>query len=94
MAPINFLDNHRHNEAIRASNIDPISEPPPSYDSLYGRVIEAKKQYKGFLDFLSKIFVLLLSTLSICMIIIGSLFFHRCPQGKYIPVYLMVGGVH
>ncbi|XP_037032051.1 uncharacterized protein LOC119071286 [Bradysia coprophila] len=80
-------------EAISASNIDPILEPPPSYDSLYGRIIEARNQYKGPMDFLNKIFVLFLSTLSICMIIIGSLFFHRCPQGKYIPVFLMVEGI-
>lgn len=38
------------------------SSPPPSYDSIYGRVMEAQKQSKGFLDFLKNIFILLLGT--------------------------------
>lgn len=36
--------------------------PPPSYDSIYGRVREAQKQSKGIVDFMKNIFVLLLGT--------------------------------
>lgn len=28
----------------------------------------------------------------ICMIVMGSIYLHDCPQGEYIPVYLLVGG--
>lgn len=28
----------------------------------------------------------------ICMIVVGSVYLHECPQGEYIPVYLLVGG--
>lgn len=28
----------------------------------------------------------------ICMIVMGSIYLHECPQGEYIPVYLLVGG--
>lgn len=45
------------------------SGPPPSYDSLYGRVMEAQKQSKGFLDFLKNIFVLLLGTRKLNLVV-------------------------
>lgn len=28
----------------------------------------------------------------ICMIVMGSVYLRECPQGEYIPVYLLVGG--
>lgn len=28
----------------------------------------------------------------ICMMVIGGLYLYDCPQGEYIPVYLLVGG--
>lgn len=36
--------------------------PPPSYDSLFGRMREAHKVSKGVFDFLKNIIVLLLGT--------------------------------
>lgn len=30
----------------------------------------------------------------ICMIVMGSVYLRECPQGEYIPVYLLVGGKH
>lgn len=30
----------------------------------------------------------------ICMIVMGSIYLHDCPQGEYIPVYLLVGGMY
>ncbi|KOX67751.1 hypothetical protein WN51_08124 [Melipona quadrifasciata] len=83
--------------------IDP-NAPPPSYDSLFGRMREAHKVSKGVFDFLKNIIVLLLGTIGctiilgvtivvpICMMVIGGLYLYDCPQGEYIPVYLLVGG--
>nr|XP_023029828.1 uncharacterized protein LOC111517784 isoform X2 [Leptinotarsa decemlineata] len=79
--------------------------PPPSYDSLFGRVREAQKTSKGVLEFLKNLIIIVLGTLGctiilgvtivipICMIIMGSIYLHDCPQGEYIPVYLLVGGI-
>lgn len=78
--------------------------PPPSYDSLFGRVREAHKASTGVLDFLKNVVILLLGTLGctiilgitivipVCMIVFGSIYLYDCPQGEYIPVYLLVGG--
>ncbi|XP_012261875.1 transmembrane protein 272-like [Athalia rosae] len=83
--------------------IDP-NAPPPSYDSLFGRMREAHKTSKGVFDFFKNIIVLLLGTIGctiilgvtiiipICMMVIGGLYLYDCPQGEYIPVYLLVGG--
>ncbi|XP_043278538.1 transmembrane protein 272-like [Venturia canescens] len=83
--------------------IDP-NAPPPSYDSLFGRMREAHKASKGVFDFLLNIVVLLLGTIGctiiigvtivvpICMMVIGGIYLYDCPQGEYIPVYLLVGG--
>lgn len=79
--------------------------PPPSYDSLFGRVREVQKSSKGVLDFFKNIFIIILGTLGctiilgvtivipICMIVMGLVYLHDCPQGEYIPVYLLVGGI-
>ncbi|KAJ9576261.1 hypothetical protein L9F63_006860, partial [Diploptera punctata] len=96
--------------------IDP-NAPPPSYDSLFGRVREAHKASKGMFDFLKNVIILLLGTtleilliflfiftvgctvilgvtivIPICMIVIGAIYLYDCPQGEYIPIYLLVGG--
>lgn len=79
-------------------------EPPPSYDSLFGRVREAHKSSTGMMDFLKNVVILLLGTLGctiilgitivipVCMIVFGAIYLYDCPQGEYIPVYLLVGG--
>ncbi|XP_055529414.1 uncharacterized protein LOC129721175 isoform X2 [Wyeomyia smithii] len=79
--------------------------PPPSYDSLFGRVREAHKSSTGMLDFLKNVTILLLGTLGctiilgitivipVCMIVFGAIYLHDCPQNDYIPVFLLVGGV-
>ncbi|XP_055625293.1 uncharacterized protein LOC129767982 [Toxorhynchites rutilus septentrionalis] len=78
--------------------------PPPSYDSLFGRVREAHKSSTGILDFLKNVVILLLGTLGctiilgitivipVTMIVFGSIYLYDCPQGEYIPVFLLVGG--
>lgn len=79
--------------------------PPPSYDSLFGRVREARKTSKGALEFLLNMLVLLFGAVGctiilgvtiiipICMIVMGGIYLHDCPQGEYIPIYLLVGGI-
>ncbi|XP_058061896.1 uncharacterized protein LOC131212125 isoform X1 [Anopheles bellator] len=81
-----------------------IEGPPPSYDSLYGRVREAHKRSQGVLDFVKNIVILVLGTLGctiilgitivipVCMLVFGIIYLYDCPQGEYIPVYLLVGG--
>ena len=39
-----------------------VEAPPPSYDSLFGRVREARKSSRGVLDFLVNIVILVLGT--------------------------------
>ena len=39
-----------------------VSDPPPSYDSLYGELKAAKAGSSGFLDFLKKFMIIVLST--------------------------------
>lgn len=39
-----------------------ILAPPPSYDSLFGRVREAQKSSKGVLDFLKNVIIIVLGT--------------------------------
>lgn len=42
--------------------IDPESAPPPTYDSLFGRVREARKSSKGLMDFAKNVLILILGT--------------------------------
>ncbi|XP_018336283.1 uncharacterized protein LOC108744834 isoform X2 [Agrilus planipennis] len=79
--------------------------PPPSYDSLFGRIREAERTSKGILDFIKNVLIILLGTIGctiilgvtivipICMIVMGAMYLHDCPGGEYIPVYLLVGGI-
>lgn len=82
-----------------------LNAPPPSYDSLFGRVREARKTSTGVFDFFKNVFIILLGAVGctvilgvtiiipICMIVMGTVYLHECPQGEYIPVYLLVGGI-
>ncbi|XP_074651057.1 transmembrane protein 272-like isoform X2 [Tubulanus polymorphus] len=95
-----------HNEAPPNYNdvIDP-TDQPPSYDSLFGRVRDAKKNSNSCLDFVKSFIVIFFGTLGctimvalvlaipIAMIVIGSIYLHDCTIEPYIPIYLIVGGV-
>jgi len=83
--------------------VDPNAEPP-SYDSLFGRIRDTHKASKNVIDFLVKVFQLLLGTICctiacsitivipVAMIVIGSVYFNDCPAEPYIPIFLIVGG--
>lgn len=83
--------------------VDPNAEPP-SYDSLFGRIRDTHKASRNVIDFVVKVILLLLGTIGctiacsitivipVCMIVIGSVYFHNCPAEPYIPIFLIVGG--
>ncbi|XP_042911588.1 transmembrane protein 272 isoform X4 [Parasteatoda tepidariorum] len=83
--------------------VDPEASPP-TYQSLFGQVREARKNSSNFIDFLRKVIVILLGTIGcsiilgitivvpISMVIIGTQYFGECPVEQFIPIYLIVGG--
>ncbi|XP_035230139.1 transmembrane protein 272-like, partial [Stegodyphus dumicola] len=87
------------------SIIFPQTASPPSYQSLFGQVREARKNSSSFVEFLRKVIILLLGTIGcsiilgvtivvpFSMIIVGSKYFGECPVEHFIPVYLIVGGI-
>ncbi|XP_076245404.1 uncharacterized protein LOC143185955 isoform X1 [Calliopsis andreniformis] len=97
------LSNDRGAPPTYEEAIDP-NVPPPSYDLLFGRIAEHRKTSKGVFDFLKNIIILLFGTIGcailigltivvpVAMIVIGGIYLNDCPQGEYIPIYLLVGG--
>ncbi|GAB6028499.1 hypothetical protein CHUAL_002652 [Chamberlinius hualienensis] len=83
---------------------NPNASPPPSYDSLFGRVRQARQESNGFIEFIKKFIIIILGTvactiilglvmaLPIANITIGSLFIYDCNAQPYIPVFLIVSG--
>ncbi|XP_072039847.1 uncharacterized protein [Amphiura filiformis] len=79
-------------------------DAPPSYQSLYGQIKDAKKTSSGPLEFVKKLITLLLNTIvvtimmgillaiPITMIVMGALHLHDCPIENKIPIYLLVSG--
>lgn len=60
-------------------------------------------QNQNFFLFLKSLFLVLFPVgctiilgitivIPVCMVVIGSMYLNQCPQGEYIPVYLLVGG--
>jgi len=78
--------------------------PPPSYQSLFSEVREARKNSSGLLDFIKKLVLILIGTLGVTiilgftviipltMVIIGAMHMDQCPV-ENIPTFLLVGGV-
>ncbi|XP_062514304.1 transmembrane protein 272-like isoform X2 [Corticium candelabrum] len=81
-----------------------ISDAPPSYESLFGRIRHKKETASSPLDFLAKMCYLLGGTivctvlvtvfmaLPVSMVVMGALYKDDCKYQKYIPIYLIVGG--
>jgi hypothetical protein len=80
-------------------------EKPPSYESLFGKVKQAKSESSGNVDYICRVFTLLfcgtfctaiylvfMFALPIAMVTIGAIHKDHCPVQKYIPIYLIVGG--
>lgn len=78
--------------------------PPPTYQSLFGQMREARKTSRGFLDLLQRLLIILISTLGctiliafmilipFTMIIVGAVYIDEC-RVEHIPAFLLVGGL-
>lgn len=78
--------------------------PPPSYQSLFGQMREARKSSSGLMDLLRRLIIILLSTLGctliiafliiipFTMIIVGAVYIDEC-RVEHIPAFLLVGGL-
>ncbi|XP_063403552.1 transmembrane protein 272-like [Mytilus trossulus] len=79
--------------------------PPPSYDSLFGKLKKAKEESDGNVDFVKTCCGILVRSVActiclgifllipIAMIAVGATYLHDCPAEKMIPIYLIVAGV-
>lgn len=78
--------------------------PPPSYQSLFGQVREARKSSNGVVDLLRQLFLILIGTLGctmiigflllipITMIMVGLIYVNDC-NAENIPSFLVIGGL-
>lgn len=77
--------------------------PPPSYQSLFGQVREARKTSNGLVDLFRQLFLVLIGTLGctmiigflllipITMILVGIVYINEC-RAENIPAFLVIGG--
>lgn len=77
--------------------------PPPSYQSLFGQVREARKTSNGLVDLFRQLFLVLIGTLGctmiigflllipITMILVGIVYVNEC-RAENIPAFLVIGG--
>ena len=80
------------------------AESPPSYNSLYGQLKEAKSSSDGNVSFARKAFTIIFGSLActlllgfflaipVTCIVIGAIYVDDCPAERYIPIYLIVAG--
>ncbi|XP_077976385.1 transmembrane protein 272-like isoform X1 [Styela clava] len=80
------------------------SAPPPSYDSLFGQIKDAKDKSTGSADFLKSVCFIIFSTIGftifiaimlcipVSMIVIGAINLNNCPLERFIPIWLIVAG--
>ncbi|XP_022335581.1 transmembrane protein 272-like [Crassostrea virginica] len=78
--------------------------PPPSYESLYGKIKHAKETSDGNINFAKTAaglicasvgctaFLGVVMAIPIASIVIGAQYLDDCPLEKYIPIYLVVSG--
>lgn len=78
--------------------------PPPTYQSLFGQMREARKSSRGLLDLLRRLLIILISTLGctiligfmilipFTMIIVGATYIDEC-RVEHIPAFLLIGGL-
>lgn len=70
---------------VQTANDVAKNDPPPSYESLFGKIKRAKAESSGRVDFAKK-------SCSICTES-GSVFLYDCRANEMVPVYLVVHGV-
>jgi len=79
--------------------------PPPSYNSMFGKLKGAQEESDGKVDCVRRVCVTLLCgtvccgiwiafllAVPIASLVIGVLFLHQCPRERFIPIYLVVFG--
>ena len=83
--------------------INPYAQPP-TYQSLFGQMREARKTSRSLLDLLRRLLIILISTLGctiliafmilipFTMIIVGAVYIDEC-RIEHIPAFLLVGGL-
>ena len=60
--PPPYQANYGTSDNVPPRPVGNTSDPPPSYDSLYGELKAAKTESTGFLDFVKKFVIIVLST--------------------------------
>lgn len=80
------------------------SAPPPSYESLFGQIKDAREKSSGSTDFLKNVCIIIFSTIGftifigillmipVSMIVVGALNLNHCPLERFIPIWLVVAG--
>lgn len=80
-------------------------DPPPSYESTFKRLQSVKEESSGPKDCIQKFFTVLCGSvigtvaigivlaIPISMIVVGAIHLNDCPVERFIPIYLIVGGV-
>ncbi|XP_065668621.1 transmembrane protein 272 isoform X2 [Hydra vulgaris] len=89
---------------LEPPNYNTVEDPPPSYESIFGEIRQARQQSSGILDFLKKTIMIFLSTVGctfclafllaipIACIVIGAKYKDDCRVQPKIPLYLIVLG--
>lgn len=79
-------------------------EQPPSYETLYGQIKEARETSSNIVTFVLAVIGIFLTTVAgtivlgiimiipLTCIIIGATYLDDCPLERYIPIYLVVSG--
>lgn len=80
-------------------------DPPPSYESLFGKIKKAKAESTGKVDFAKKscsictksvlftVILCIVLVIPISMIAMGAVFLYDCRANELVPIYLLVHGV-
>lgn len=105
------MGNEPNMEEAQPVNADPPAyadttneAPPPSYDSIFGELREARRQTDGHPQFLKRVFSILCASvwttigigimmaIPVAMIVIGGLNLDKCTCERFIPIWLIVAG--
>jgi hypothetical protein len=100
-----FVEIVPTSQEVRAEERATFIEPPPEYDSLFGKIKAKRAESSGVSEFIAGVIAIILGTIgcTICigcilvipitMVAIGSVYVYDCPRERFIPVYLIVSGV-
>uniref|UniRef100_A0A8W8LAF3 Uncharacterized protein n=1 Tax=Magallana gigas TaxID=29159 RepID=A0A8W8LAF3_MAGGI len=90
---------------VQTANDVAKNDPPPSYESLFGKIKRAKAESSGRVDFAKRscsictesvvfaVILCIILIIPVSMIVMGSVFLYDCRANEMVPVYLVVHGV-